>query len=341
MKEIIRWLLELEDNSTIVAIANANKTNVPGFRIQKAPRKKVIDALIHRNVPLLVKTLLEIGYRNDGKNYEDLSIKELKERAKNRSSEMPLIFLSLLDNHHIDIANQLFNDLREEGILNGYQKEKHETKKDVRPKLKPESKEVNKKLYEDALKKIKALETKLNKAQENEEKLKIQIETEREKNEFKKEALDQKLQDEARRSNEAIRNYKQEQKNRESLEKENDNLKDKIAKLEKEKQDALKIIKDLEEKNAEQNKDVDAVTTNSGIIVGNASLHKIAQSSPYDLVLENELTDDILNESAQIILPLFASNVVTRRRVSRCAADRVLEFKTFIGLKNYLEGVEI
>jgi hypothetical protein len=276
-----------------------------------------------------------------GKDYEGLSVEELKDRAKKQNAEIPVILLSLLDNNHIDIANQLFNDLQEEGILDGYQKEQHIIQEDEKPKLNSEPKEDNEKLYRDALKKIKALETKLNKVQENEEKLKIQIETERKENKLKRDAMDQKLQDEARRSNEAITNYKQEQRNRESLEKENDSLKVKIAKLEKENQDALKIIKDLEGKIEEQNKEVAAATAISGIIVGNASLYRIAQTSTYNLVLENELTDDILNESAQIILPLFASNVVTRRRVSRCAADRVLEFKTFIDLKNYLEGVKI
>jgi len=335
MKEIMNWLLELEDNSEIIAIATVSKTNIPGFRIQKAPRKKVINALIQGNILKIAKELLNVRYKNEGKDYEELSIEELKKKAIDQSEDIPILLLSLLDNNHNDIAKQLFEELKEEGILNICEKERKGIQEGA--KQKTETDDDYAKLYREAMKKVQLLESKLQKAKENVEKLRFKDNIENEELKITIESLEQKIQEEGGRSEEALENLSRERETKEFIEIELEDLKCKLTKLEKENKEYFEIIRGLEEKLELRIEEKFVSTAIGGVIVGNASLQKLVSSSPYMFVLESNLTDSILCESPQVILPVFANTLVTQRKVAKYAADRTIEIKTFQELKDYLE----
>ena len=337
MKEILRWLFELESDTELVQTAKASKTNVQGFRIEKAPRKRVVDALLLGDITKHIKLLLKSKYKNEGNECDSLSYEEIKEKATSQCENVPVLLLSLMENNKEDMY-QLFEELQADGVLEACKKALTDNAK---KSTISEPKEDYRNLYNEALRKIKSLEMNLQRASENEEKLKMKVNTEKEEWKRQQESFIKKLEEEVLRTNEANRNLKEERKVKKTLEEENERLQIVMTQMESQNIELQRTNEKLECRiweNVEEKAQEVFVQKSSGIIIGTSSLQKLTSSSNYTLILEEELTDEILKEAPNIILPTFAIPVITQRKVVKIATDRVHKFETPQKLKDYLKG---
>ncbi|TGE31297.1 hypothetical protein [Desulfosporosinus sp. Sb-LF] len=360
MKEILLWLLDLLEDPELLQLAKITKTTIPGFRIQNVPRMNLMQHLSKtKKVSELVVALHE-KFFDDDLNINNSSFEGLKEMIRNDARLIPAILSELLrKNSPLEQMETFFLELEQEELLKRYReiitehKHQDEQKMILIRQLQQQTQKA-----ENEEKRSNALEEKLKKSQKLIDEFKQQLKESQyeveililkmEKQDLEITKLKKSLED-SLEEKETVINY-----TKMDLENLIQEMKSDFVDLEMQYQTLKKsneelLLENLVFKGQLETAQTASVTLETQIqsvekkivLLGNKNLHKrlnyASNLLPIEEVELSSVPESFFDSIEQILLPLFASSILTQRRIAKIAGDKTIQFKDFPSLKNFID----